>query len=136
MGRNVPFSHLPAGVQADRVRVLNDKHTDQGGSYVLYWMQVLCCTKHTRAEYSYHVYVVPGEQSAVRVEYNYALEVAIAMAEHLNRPLLILFVLCESYPGANARYVSLFFFYHHVRIADHSRFCSMVLRQCKQRCIV
>ncbi len=43
-------------------------------------------------------------QSAVRVDYNHALEYAIKRANDLNKPLLVFFGLYENYPNANYRH--------------------------------
>ncbi|MDZ7793126.1 MAG: deoxyribodipyrimidine photo-lyase [Spirochaetia bacterium] len=67
-------------IQAERIQNLNNapSHT---GSYVLYWMQ----------------------QSA-RAHYNHALELAVEKANSLKLPLLVLYVLTDSYPEANLRH--------------------------------
>ena len=66
--------------ESERLRDLNDA-PEQAGEYVLYWMQ-----------------------QSQRAEFNPALEVAIAAANRLGRPLLVGFGLTEEYPEANARH--------------------------------
>ncbi|XP_065183491.1 deoxyribodipyrimidine photo-lyase-like [Sycon ciliatum] len=69
------------GVQAERVRSLNEKDCVAGGHYVLYWMQ-----------------------ASVRCDFNHALEFAIARANALNKPLACCFGLTDGYPEANERH--------------------------------
>ena len=64
-------------VQPERVKYLNDKPI-RDGMYVLYWMQ-----------------------AAQRAEYNHALEFAVERANELNKPVVALFCLVDSYPEAN-----------------------------------
>jgi deoxyribodipyrimidine photo-lyase len=67
-------------IQEERVRRLNEADL-RDGDYVLYWMQ-----------------------SAVRAEYNHALEHALDRANELDRRLLVCFGLTDSYPEANLRH--------------------------------
>ncbi|WP_211355880.1 deoxyribodipyrimidine photo-lyase [Lapillicoccus jejuensis] len=69
------------GIQAERVRTLQDGDPDGGGRYVLYWMQ-----------------------SSVRADLNHALEYAVHRANDLEKPLLVCFGLMDDYPEANARH--------------------------------
>lgn len=63
-----------------RIKVLNEgENTD--GEYVLYWMH-----------------------SAQRVKYNYSLNFAIKRSNDLKKPLLVLFIVTDSYPEANLRH--------------------------------
>ncbi len=68
------------GIQAERVRTLNDADVATG-RYVLYWMQ-----------------------QAQRTEFNHALEYAIHRANGLGQPLLVCFGLTDDYPEANLRH--------------------------------
>ncbi|MDX1667131.1 MAG: deoxyribodipyrimidine photo-lyase [Saprospiraceae bacterium] len=70
-----------AGIHSDRIKNLNEKETDQEGTYVLYWMQ-----------------------QSQRTEWNHALEYAARMARQLEQPLLVGFGLTADYPDANARH--------------------------------
>ena len=67
-------------IHLQRVQRLNKKKI-RSGDYVLYWMQ-----------------------SAQRVEYNHALEYAVQQANELDKPLLVLFGITDSFPEANARH--------------------------------
>ena len=67
-------------IQPERIKTLNDKAV-QDGKYVLYWMQ-----------------------NAQRAECNHALELAIARANDLNKPLLVAFGLMDNFPEANMRH--------------------------------
>jgi deoxyribodipyrimidine photolyase len=77
---------LPAGIQRERVQRLtpaalhSDPVTPLAGRYVLYWMQ-----------------------RSVRTEWNHALEYAIYLANTLQLPLCVLFVLTRGFPGATER---------------------------------
>jgi deoxyribodipyrimidine photo-lyase len=77
---------LPAGIQRERVQRLtpaalhSDTDAPLAGRYVLYWMQ-----------------------RSVRTEWNHALEYAIHLANALQLPLCILFVLTRGFPGATER---------------------------------
>ncbi|MGI9088448.1 MAG: deoxyribodipyrimidine photo-lyase [Chthoniobacterales bacterium] len=74
---------MPAApIHPDRVTPLNECEIADG-DYVLYWMQ-----------------------QAQRAEYNHALEYAIAQANKLQQPLLVVFGLMDDYPEANARHYS------------------------------
>jgi deoxyribodipyrimidine photo-lyase len=66
--------------QRERVRLLKDGEKE-GGSYVLYWMQ-----------------------ASARTEYNHALEYAVHLANTKERPLLVAFVITDSFPEANLRH--------------------------------
>ncbi len=68
------------GIQAERVRELNDEE-EREGRYVLYWMQ-----------------------QSQRTELNHALEYAIRRANELEQPLLVAFGLMDDYPEANLRH--------------------------------
>jgi hypothetical protein len=72
----------PPGVEAERVAPLNSNavRSDASARFVLYWMS-----------------------RSARVEDNPALEYAATLANALGKPLLVLFVLCEGYPGASER---------------------------------
>mmetsp|Transcript_25906 Transcript_25906/g.60703 ORF Transcript_25906/g.60703 Transcript_25906/m.60703 type:complete len:655 (-) Transcript_25906:76-2040(-) len=50
--------------------------------------------------------VVYWMSRSVRADANFALEYACARAEVANLPLLVLFAVCDGYPGANARHYS------------------------------
>ena len=67
-------------IHSERIQNLNGKSETQG-EYVLYWMQ----------------------QSA-RAHYNHALELALQQATALKMPLLVVFVLTDSFPEANLRH--------------------------------
>jgi deoxyribodipyrimidine photo-lyase len=69
-----------ATIEPTRIRTLCDHDPDDGGSYVLYWMQ-----------------------QAQRAEHNPALEHAIDLADERGQPLLVGFGLYEDYPEANER---------------------------------
>jgi len=66
-------------IQPERIQNLNS-NLEQPGQYVLYWMQ-----------------------ASVRSRFNHALEHAIAHANRLNQPLVVLFGLTPNYPDANLR---------------------------------
>jgi deoxyribodipyrimidine photo-lyase len=67
-------------VESTRILPLNDKEII-GGDFVLYWMQ-----------------------QAQRAEENQALEYAVELANHLDRPPVVVFGLTEGYPDANLRH--------------------------------
>ncbi len=67
-------------IQSTRINPLNKK-TEQNNRYVLYWMQ-----------------------QSQRVEYNHALEYAIAEANRLKLPLIVLFCLIPDFPDAQYRH--------------------------------
>lgn len=67
-------------MQNERIKNLNTR-SEQNGEYVLYWMQ----------------------QSA-RAHYNHALELALQKAATLGLPLLVVFVLTDTFPEANLRH--------------------------------
>jgi deoxyribodipyrimidine photo-lyase len=67
-------------VQPERVKRLNDEWP-RDGDYVLYWMQ-----------------------ASQRAEWNHALEYAVAQANQLAVPLVVLFGLTDAYPEANLRH--------------------------------
>ncbi len=62
-------------IQPERITLFNKQ--EPKGSYILYWMQ-----------------------SAVRTRYNHALEHAIERSNELQKPLIVVFCLCEDYPEA------------------------------------
>ncbi|HSN65211.1 MAG TPA: deoxyribodipyrimidine photo-lyase, partial [Fusibacter sp.] len=64
-----------------RLSKIKDVGVDSDGDYVLYWMQ-----------------------AAQRIHDNHALEFAIRMANNLNRPLVVAFVIMPSFPNANLRH--------------------------------
>ena len=66
-----------------RIRTLNEHELNNEGEYVLYWMQI-----------------------NRRVEYNFALEHAVNLANTLNKPLLIYEGLSATYPWASDRFHS------------------------------
>ena len=70
-----------AGLESTRIKKLNDKELDSNQKYVLYLMQ-----------------------HGQRTEHNPALEYAIRVANHLNKPLIVAFGLMEDYPEANLRH--------------------------------
>ncbi|WP_424950458.1 deoxyribodipyrimidine photo-lyase [Deinococcus sp.] len=70
----------PEAVQPERLQMLRPGEA-RPGQYVLYWMQ-----------------------SSVRSRHNQALDYAVAEANRLGLPLLVVFGLTPSYPGANARH--------------------------------
>ncbi|MDQ6624112.1 MAG: deoxyribodipyrimidine photo-lyase, partial [Verrucomicrobiota bacterium] len=67
-------------IEPERVTPLNELEAVEG-DYVLYWMQ-----------------------QAQRAQYNHALEYAIARANELRQPLLVVFGLMDDFPEANARH--------------------------------
>jgi deoxyribodipyrimidine photo-lyase len=67
-------------IQRQRINRLNNKPVNKG-KYVLYWMQ-----------------------AAQRAEYNHTLEYAIARANQLKLPLVVVFGVTDSYPEANLRH--------------------------------
>ncbi|WP_407541241.1 deoxyribodipyrimidine photo-lyase [Deinococcus radiomollis] len=67
-------------IQPERIQVLRPGEP-RHGRYVLYWMQ-----------------------SAVRSRHNQALDYAVSEANRLGLPVLVVFGLTPSYPGANARH--------------------------------
>ncbi|MGI8457706.1 MAG: deoxyribodipyrimidine photo-lyase [Propionibacteriaceae bacterium] len=77
-----PPADLYPGIQAERVKRLNDD-PETDGIYVLYWMQ-----------------------QSQRAELNHALEYAIHRANELELPLLVAFGLMDDYPEANLRHYS------------------------------
>ena len=64
-----------------RIGLLNDRPADQGGRYVLYWMQ-----------------------QAQRASFNHALEHAIALANERGQGVVVGFGLTDGYPDANLRH--------------------------------
>ncbi len=68
-------------IHNDRIQTLCDKPENPSGQYVLYWMQ-----------------------QAQRESFNHALEFALLQANRLQKPLLVLFALTDSFPEANARH--------------------------------
>ena len=68
-------------MEAERIRVLNDRAIDKNGSYVLYWMQ-----------------------QSQRARFNPALEYAIRQADDLNLGVVVGFGLMPDYPEANRRH--------------------------------
>lgn len=73
-------------IQSERIKAINSYGFDENGEYVLYWMQ-----------------------SAQRVMNNHALELSIQLANKHNLPLLVCFIVMESYPGANRRHYEFMF---------------------------
>jgi deoxyribodipyrimidine photo-lyase len=67
-------------IESTRIQPLNQKKMT-GGEFVLYWMQ-----------------------QSQRAEENHALEYAIELANHLDRPLMVVFGLTDGYPEANLRH--------------------------------
>jgi len=67
-------------IQPTRISFLNNK-PPKNGKYILYWMQ-----------------------ASQREEYNHALEYAIARANEMGRPIVVVFVLIPNYPSANRRH--------------------------------
>jgi deoxyribodipyrimidine photo-lyase len=68
------------GIEPARIHLLN-RNTEQKGAWVLYWMQ-----------------------QSQRADDNPALEYAIAQANRLDLPVLVVFALTDSYPEANLRH--------------------------------
>ena len=68
-------------MDGDRVTILNHAPVNAAGRYVLYWMQ-----------------------QSQRAEFNPALECAIARANELERPVVVVFGLFADYPEANERH--------------------------------
>jgi len=66
---------------SDRVQFLNEQETQDGGRYVLYWMQ-----------------------QSQRAQHNPALERALRHANEQGLPLLVVFGLTDDYPEANLRH--------------------------------
>jgi deoxyribodipyrimidine photo-lyase len=64
-----------------RIKPLNDRPADQGGRYVLYWMQ-----------------------QAQRASFNHALEHAVALANERSQGIVVGFGLTDGYPDANLRH--------------------------------
>jgi deoxyribodipyrimidine photo-lyase len=75
------ISILEGGSMEDRVKRLNEAQINLKGKYVAYWMQ-----------------------TSQRVDYNHSLEYAVMRANHLKKPLVILFNLMDDYPEANYRH--------------------------------
>lgn len=67
-------------IQQQRIRVCNDK-AFRKRSFIVYWMQ-----------------------QSQRVEYNHALEYAIAQSNHYQKPLLVYFGVTDTFPDANLRH--------------------------------
>ena len=67
-------------IEPTRIQPLNRKKMT-GGDFVLYWMQ-----------------------QSQRAEENHALEYAVELANHLDRPLMVVFGLTDGYPEANLRH--------------------------------
>lgn len=67
-------------IQADRIQHLNQKEIREG-EYVIYWMQ-----------------------QSQRSRFNHALEYAVAAANNLDKPLLVVFGVMNGYPEANLRH--------------------------------
>ena len=67
-------------IQDTRVQTLNGAEPDEGGAYVLYWMQ-----------------------ASQRVDQNPALEYALDVANTRGQPLVVLFCLVDDYPFATER---------------------------------
>jgi deoxyribodipyrimidine photo-lyase len=67
-------------IHPERIKKLNDRPL-QRGRFVLYWMQ-----------------------ASQRAEYNHALEYAVRQANEQKLPLVVLFVLTDSFPEANLRH--------------------------------
>ena len=67
-------------IENSRIQVLND-HAPRPGDFVLYWMQ-----------------------ASQRTRFNFALEHAIATANRLRLPVVVLFGLMDDYPEANERH--------------------------------
>ena len=74
-------SSIVKNINSYRKFVRNNKDWDKSGDYVVYWMQ-----------------------ANRRIEYNYALEYAVAVANSLQKPLLIYEVLDVDYPWACERF--------------------------------
>jgi deoxyribodipyrimidine photo-lyase len=68
-------------VEVLRIGPLNDRPADQGGRYVLYWMQ-----------------------QAQRASFNHALEHAVALANERGQGVVVGFGLTDGYPDANLRH--------------------------------
>lgn len=68
-------------IEKERIRLLNSEKIKLNGCCVIYWMQ--------------------ADQ---RAEYNHGLEYAILRANELKKPVMVMFVLCDKYPGANLRH--------------------------------
>lgn len=69
------------GILKDRVKILNDNKIIKENDYITYWMQ-----------------------ASQRVSYNHALYKAIDMSNSMNKPLIVCFVITDSFPEANARH--------------------------------
>ena len=67
-------------IEPTRIQPLNQKQMT-GGDFVLYWMQ-----------------------QSQRAEENHALEYAVELANHLDRPMVVVFGLTDGYPEANLRH--------------------------------
>lgn len=68
-------------IEAERIQLLNDHAVAPRGQFVLYWMQ-----------------------QSQREAHNPALEYAVKTANRLDLPVVVVFVLMESYPEANERH--------------------------------
>lgn len=68
-------------IEKERIRLLNSEEIKLNGHCVIYWMQ--------------------ADQ---RAEYNHGLEYAILRANDLKKPVMVVFVLYDKYPGANLRH--------------------------------
>lgn len=76
-----PTSSVASVVDKTLIKRLNNNKANTNGSFVLYWAQ-----------------------SAVRVEFNPALEYAVERANHFGVPLVACFGVTQTFPGANARH--------------------------------
>ena len=92
-------------INSYRKFVRNNNDWDKSGDYVVYWMQ-----------------------ANRRIEYNYALEYAVAVANNLQKPLLIYEVLNVDYPWACERF-------HHF-ILEGIKYIKIFHAQLKTICLV
>ena len=72
---------MPATIEPERIKLLNDRAMAANGDFVLYWMQ-----------------------QSQREAHNPALEYSVGIANSLGLPVIVVFVLMEDYPEANERH--------------------------------
>jgi deoxyribodipyrimidine photo-lyase len=78
--QSMPQTTHSQSIEPTRIQLLNQKKMTDG-DFVLYWMQ-----------------------QSQRAEENHALEYAVELANHLDRPMVVAFGLTDGYPEANLRH--------------------------------
>lgn len=81
-----------------RIKDLNNKEVNLNNEYIVYYMQ-----------------------ASVRTKFNHALECAIAKANQIEKPIIVVFCLQENFPEANLR--SFAFFCWHCLVLWKTRSC-------------